>query len=140
MVQFFPSMVRITWSCWFEYFTFHATFVFGVVLGQHAKLKFLVSSKAPAEDKEGEIHTLIVTALCCYVQPNIYYVYYLEYSAMLLWNLQPLPCCLLGTCISWSNFQCNVNTAVIINTMDLIVHYLYLYMLLRIGLFSLRFS
>lgn len=86
------------------------------------------------------MYRLIVTVLCYYVQSNMYYVHYLEYSAMLLWNLQPLPCCLHGTYISWSNFQYNVNTEVIINTMDLIVHYLYLYMLLRIGLFSLRFS
>lgn len=67
-------------------------FVFGVVLGQHAELQILVSSKAPAEDKEGEVYRLIVTVLCYCVQSNMYYAYYLEYSAMLLWNLQPLLC------------------------------------------------
>lgn len=65
-------------------------FVFGVVLGQHAELQILVSSKAPAE--EGEVYRLIVTVLCYCVQSNMYYAYYLEYSAMLLWNLQPLLC------------------------------------------------
>lgn len=131
-------MVRITWSCWFEYLTFHATIIFEVVLGQPAKLKFPVSSKAPAEDKEGEIYRLIVPVLCYYVQSNMYYVYYLEYSAIGICN--PFPAAYMEHNISWSNFQCNVNTAVIINTMDLIVHCLYLYKLLHLGLFSLRFS
>lgn len=79
------------------------------------------------------MYQVIVTVLCYYMQSN-------KCSVMVLWNLQPLPCSSHETYVSWSNFQCNVNTALIINIMNPIFHYLYLYMQLQVSLFSLRFS